>query len=130
MNRLFTALILIFISPAAYAGWQPWDEERAQEVVHCASIYGGAAYGIENHPYNPAEGQNADAVRNHFQRLSNILRYFVTNSGREDEMRQAFENALKDVKSRIDKAETVDVLFDDIQECDSAVDKLYSYYTE
>ena len=128
--RFITALILFFACQPAVAGWQPWDKQRAEDVVHCASIYGGAAYGIENHPYNPSEGQSAEDVRDHFQRLSNILRYFVTNSGREDDMRKAFDTALKETIARVDEAKTVDVLYDDITKCDGAVDKLYSYYTQ
>lgn len=131
---LFRSLIisLAFISlwSTQARAWQPWDWDEANLTIECAAVYGSASYAVRSYNYKPAKGQTKQEVIDHFQRLSNILSYFSSNSGYEEKMKAKLEEAMKAKKAIIDKSKSVDALAEDIEKCDAHIDRLNTRYSE
>lgn len=116
------------IAPAQ--AWKPWNWDEANKTVECAAIYNAASYAVRNYKYQTNLGQSKQEIADHFQRLSNILRYFTQNSGHEAKMKEKLEQAFKQKKTFIDEEKRLSVLKEDIEHCDMLIDDLYTSYSE
>lgn len=107
--------------------WTPWDQKEADLTANCAGVYSAASYAIREYKYKRNDRQEDS---DHFQRLSNILGYFASNSGYEKKMQKQVTTAKEKYRKTVDEKETVHVLYDDIERCDSHVDRLHELYTQ
>ncbi len=122
--------MIVFSLPAL--AWTPWNWQESNAAMRCSAVYGAASYAVRTYPYKPEKGQTKQEVSDYFQRLSNLLRYFATNSGFEEEMAFKLKQNLRDEKYFVDQEgnQSLDSMADRIAACDEQLDHLYEVYQE
>jgi hypothetical protein len=130
MKYILAVFLISFSLPAL--AWTPWDWQESNAAMRCSAVYGTAAYAVKTYPYTPSKDQSAKEVADYFQRLSNLLRYFATNSGFEEEMSEKLKQNLRDEKYFLDQEgnQSLDSMLDRITACDAQLDHLYEVYQE
>lgn len=129
MIRLsFLTFLISFLTVSAAYSWQPWDEKEAELSMACAATYSIASKAVKDKKLS-TKGQSRDEVADHFQRLSNILRYFALNSGYEDKMKERYQEVVKKKQVEFSGRKGIEKITPAIDECDNHIDKLYDSYT-
>lgn len=107
------------------------NKQKLLPMMDCAGIYAAASYAVRHfEDLDVEEGQTRKQVADDFQRLSNILKYFASNSGYELELRVLTQEKIDQALARIKAAEEFETLTQDIEKCDVYVDRLHAIYND
>lgn len=101
--------------------------------MECSGVYAAASYAVRHFDKLKVEledGQTRQDVADDFQRLSNILKYFATNSGHEEELRPLTKKVIEETITITKMTEDFDTVADDLERCDAYVDQLHEIYNE